>query len=155
MAPALYPRPPAGQLVSRRVRGVLVEGEDALVLADVLARRMDDVRRGLGYVPDPALWQRRERLLGDLRAEAAEWEATTTVESLKAAQAIADASSPHEHNEITRAEAAAVLGVTPGRISQLLAPGAALDGAGHKVGGTWLIDRAAVLAHREERRTAA
>jgi hypothetical protein len=46
-------------------------------------------------------------------------------------------------------EAAGVLGVTPRRVRQL-----APLGLGHKVGATWVCDRAAVMAEAERRRAA-
>lgn len=58
------------------------------------------------------------------------------------------------HDEITIAQAAGLLDVTERRVCQLAA-GWADSGLARKVGRSWVVDRQAVVLHREQTRGAA
>lgn len=127
------------------VEGALIEGFAAHVLDRVLARHLP------AYLAAFPAGQRAEldaaRAAIRRAADAYERRPLTSVSgSPETHGAETTADSPHE---ISTSEAAVILGITERRARQLAA-----GGMGHKAGRAWLLDRSAVLAYRDERRSA-
>jgi hypothetical protein len=123
------------------VEGALVAGFAAHAVDRVLARHM------AALLADPRLSavQRAEleQVKTAIRRAARQWEELPISEETGGPEI-----TPFSE-WITTEEASALLGMTARRARQL-----ASAGMGVKAGGTWLLDREAVLAYRQKRRTA-
>jgi hypothetical protein len=93
-----------------------------------------------------------ERMRWDVHAAAVHWRAIS--DGCSAQYVATETTPPSTHDEITTAQAAGLLGVSERRVCQL-AVGWADDGLARKVGRSWLVNRQAVLLHRQRTRSAA
>ncbi|MFF7842841.1 helix-turn-helix domain-containing protein [Streptomyces ossamyceticus] len=131
--------------MSGYVRGALVQGVSAHVLARVLASpNVEQVLRSLPLWMQPELEETRRAI----RRAAREFEALPVAVDGSGETEVPEAEAPLGH-EITTGEAAALLGLTDRRVRQL-----AKGGMGQLRGGRWVLDRSAVLAYAERRRSA-
>ncbi|MFI7044747.1 helix-turn-helix domain-containing protein [Streptosporangium sandarakinum] len=124
--------------------GALVAGFGAHVVDRLLARYLPPL---LQSTPFTAEQRKALEATRDAIAQAAD--AYTRQPVAAAATPVAATGPSSTREEITTAEAAVVLGVKERRVRQL-----AEGGLGRKVGRVWVMDRAAVLAYRDERRSA-
>lgn len=135
------------------VLGAHVAGWPANVLHKLLAKYVDPhMPRYLG-VMDAVQRQEVQRTREAIALAAAFWDQSTTADDLAE---VTSAETPRgwTHDEITTADAAGLLGVTERRVRQLI-PQWADSGLARKVGRFWLVDREAVLLHRDQTRSAA
>ncbi|MFM9595794.1 helix-turn-helix domain-containing protein [Streptomyces scabiei] len=131
--------------MSGYVRGALVQGVSAHVLARVLASpNVEQVLRSLPLWMQPELEETRRAI----RQAAREFEALPVAVDGSEETEVPEVEAPLRH-EITTGEAAALLGLTERRARQLAA-----GGMGQRRGGRWVLDRSAVLAYAERRRSA-
>ncbi|MFI0482228.1 helix-turn-helix domain-containing protein [Actinomadura sp. 9N215] len=133
---------------SRYVEGALIHGVSAHVLDRVL--RWPVVAGALDDLP---VWMRPEveAARRAIRWAAAEYEALPLVAAADGIAAAQEAETvpPSRHGEITTGEAAGLLRLSERRVRQLAA-----QGMGRRAGGRWLLDRSAVLAYADRRRSA-
>ncbi|MFI7632423.1 helix-turn-helix domain-containing protein [Microbispora rosea] len=125
----------------RYVEGALVSGFAAHVVDRLLAKHLPMLLRST-----PMSEEQRAALVETRVAVAL---AADTWAIAAAATPVAAIGSSSPGDEISTAEAAALLGVKERRVRQL-----AEGGLGRKVGRVWVLDRAAVLAWRDEMRSA-
>lgn len=131
--------------MSGYVRGALVHGVSAHVLARVLASpNVEQVLRSLPPWMQPELEATRRAI----RQAAHEYEQLPPAGEGSVETEVPDVEAPLGH-EITTGEAAALLGLTERRVRQLAA-----GGMGQRKGGRWVLDRSAVLAYAARRRAA-
>jgi hypothetical protein len=131
--------------MSGYVRGALVQGVSAHVLARVLAS--PNVAEVLRSLPP---WMRPEldETCRAIRRAAHEYEQLAPAVDGSEETEIPEVAAPLGH-EITTREAAVLLGLTERRARQLAA-----GGMGQRRGGRWVLDRSAVLAYAVRRRAA-
>lgn len=136
-----------GVLLSGYVEGALVHGASAHILDRVLTSPnvAEALRRQLMPSQTRLEWEAARRAI---RRAALAYEALPFAEDGSAAARLAEVGPPSLH-EITTDEASALLGVGERRVRQLAA-----QGMGRRAGGRWLLDRSAVLAEVERRRSA-
>lgn len=117
-------------------------GSVAWVLRPSLRREVDRLvpllsARGV----DPALIVELRDFLAGVEQVAEAWQAWRISAGGSAEMAPAEVRAGSAHESISTADAAALLGVTPRRVVQLLHDGAL---AGRQVGRTWSVDRESV-----------
>jgi hypothetical protein len=129
------------------VIGACVSGFSALLVDRVLARHLPQYLRSLS----PAQRREVDRLQRDVRAAADLYSDRTTAAVNGSGGTVApEVRAGWGQDEVGADEAAEVLGCSVRRVRQLAAAWQPL-GLARKVGRVWLIDRTAVLAHRDER----
>ncbi|MER5384482.1 hypothetical protein ABT040_30185 [Streptomyces sp. NPDC002688] len=131
--------------MSGYVRGALVQGVSAHILAQVLAT--SNVDRRVRYLP-PLVRLEWEATRQAIRQAALDYEAPPIAVDGSTETEVPEDEALLGH-EITTGEAAALLGLTERRARQLAA-----GGMGQLRGGRWVLDRSAVLAYAERRRAA-
>ncbi|MDX3519277.1 helix-turn-helix domain-containing protein [Streptomyces scabiei] len=133
--------------MSSYVRGVLVQGVTAHVLAQVLA--LPDVERRLRNALPPLVQLELEATRRAFRQAALDYESQPIAVDGSAETEVPEVEAPLGH-EITTGEAAVLLDLSERRVRQLAAEG----GMGRLKGGRWVLDRTAVLAYAARRRAA-
>jgi hypothetical protein len=134
-------------VTDRALLGAHLSGWPAFVV-DVL------LKRHLGPYMAAMTSEQREsvtRAQAAIHAAALHWRAS---DDGSAEVPVTEVRAPSNHDEITTAQAAGLLAVSERRVCQLAA-GWADDGLARKVGRSWVVDRQAVLLHRQQTRGAA
>lgn len=132
--------------MSGYVRGALVQGVSAHVLDRILAQ--PNVSRFLRDALPPWMQPELEETRRAIGRAAREFEALPVAVGGSGETEVPEVEAPLGH-EITTGEAATLLGLSPRRVRQL-----AGGGMGRLRGGRWVLDRSAVLAYAERRRSA-
>lgn len=125
------------------VRGALVEGVSAHVLARVLAS--PNVAQVLRSLP-PWMLPELEATCRAIGQAAREYEQLPVAVDGRSETEVPQVETPLGH-EITTGEASRLLGLTERRVRQLAA-----GGMGQRRGGRWVLDRSAVLAYAQRGR---
>jgi hypothetical protein len=143
-------RPPWPALVrSRAPLGAHGRGFAAWLFALELERTLPVRLDSLAGSASPELLAQARAALADLREAGCQWQAWRTAADGTAAIKSAVMPTDSRHDDISTGEAAAMLGVKPRRVRQLI-DAAQLEG--RLLGGRWLVSRQSVDMLREARR---